>query len=59
MWQCDENNINQQWDFVGDQLVPRSNTAIAVDAYGTDNGSQVALWSTHGGANQKWTWGNQ
>jgi 1-phosphatidylinositol phosphodiesterase len=59
MWQCDENNINQQWNFVGDQLVPRSNTAIAVDAYGTDNGSQVALWSTHGGANQKWTWGNQ
>ena len=59
MWQCDENNINQQWDFTGDQLVPRSNHSIAVDAYGSDNGSQVALWSTHSGANQKWTWGNQ
>jgi len=58
LWQCDENNINQQWDFVGDQLVPRSNDSIAVDAYGADNGSQVALWSAHDSSNQKWLWGN-
>ena len=58
MWQCDDNNINQQWDFEGDQLMPRSNNAIAVDAYGIDDGSQVAFWSKHNGSNQKWSWGN-
>ena len=58
MWQCDENNVNQQWNFEGDQLVPRSNNTIAVDAYGTGNGSQVAFWSKHDGGNQKWSWGS-
>mgnify|MGYP003624793180 CR=1 FL=1 len=58
LWQCDENNINQQWDFENAQLVPRSNNLIAVDAYGTDNGSQVAFWSKHNGGNQQWSWGN-
>jgi endonuclease/exonuclease/phosphatase family metal-dependent hydrolase len=58
MWQCDENNINQQWDFHGDQLVPRANSSIAVDAYGTDNGSQVAFWSKHDASNQQWSWGH-
>ena len=58
LWQCDENNINQQWDFNNSQLVPRANNGIAVDAYGTDNGSQVALWSVHSSSNQQWSWGN-
>ena len=56
MWQCNESNVNQHWDFVGNSLRPRVNHYIAVNAYGRKNGSKVALWSYHGGSNQQWTW---
>lgn len=58
MWQCDQENINQKWQLIGTSLQPQVNANIAVDAYGTDNGSPVAFWSTHGNGNQQWTWGN-
>lgn len=59
MWQCDATNVNQQWDFVNDSLRPRVNHNIALDAYGTDNNSKIGQWSTHGGNNQRWNWGNE
>jgi endonuclease/exonuclease/phosphatase family metal-dependent hydrolase len=58
MWQCDANNINQQWQLIGNSLQPKSNSAIAVDAYGSDNGSKVAFWTKHNENNQKWSWDN-
>ena len=58
VWQCDANNVNQHWQLIDSSLQPKANPGIAVDAYGTDNGSQVAFWSKHDGANQKWRWGN-
>lgn len=31
-----------------------SGKALEVDAWGTDNGSNVTIWDNHGGANQLW-----
>jgi 1-phosphatidylinositol phosphodiesterase len=58
MWPCDASNVNQQWNFVGNNLRSKANGNISVDAYGRDSGSKVGLWSNHGGSNQQWTWGN-
>ena len=59
MWKCSDSNWNQKWDFVGNSLRARANSAIALDAYGTHNNTRVAQWSHHGGSNQQWSWGNQ
>jgi hypothetical protein len=53
IWGC-QNSNNMRWDFVGNTLVPRTNHNYAVDAYGTDNSSNVGIWSKHTGSNQQW-----
>lgn len=58
-WGCWAPSVNQQWDFVDGSLRPRVNHAIALDAYGTDNGSSVGQWGVHGGSNQIWLWGER
>lgn len=53
IWGC-QNSNNMRWDFVGNAIVPRVNHGFAVDAYGTDNSSNVGIWSKHSGSNQQW-----
>ncbi len=57
LWQCLPGSVNQQWQFVNGSLRPRANQAVALDAFGVDNNSQVGQWTVHGGANQQWSWG--
>lgn len=56
LWLCTEGSINQQWDFIGNTLRPRVNHDIALDAFATENGSQIGQWNVHGGDNQQWRW---
>lgn len=57
IWDCVDSN-NLRFDWVGNSLRNRHNNNIAVDAYGTDNGSNIGQWGYHGGSNQQWYWGN-
>ncbi len=57
IWDC-VNSDNLRWnlqpDAQGYQLIPRSSDAYALDAYSTENSSDVGLWSRHQGAQQRW-----
>ena len=53
IWGC-QNSNNMRWDFVGNSIVPRTNHNYSVDAYGTDNSSNVGIWSKHGASQQQW-----
>ncbi len=55
LWSCNASNNNQKFDVIGDTIRPRVNHNLAIDAYGTNSGDNVGLWTVHGGSNQSWT----
>lgn len=57
IWDCVDSN-NLRFDWVGQTIRNRHNHNFALDAFGTESGAQVGQWSHHGGANQRWYWGN-
>jgi 1-phosphatidylinositol phosphodiesterase len=59
MWTCYDWSTNQKWDFSDGKLQPRGSQGPTLGANGTGNDAAVTLWETHGGANQKWSWGNR
>jgi hypothetical protein len=58
LWGCSTSAKDQTWDFSGGVLRNRVNTNIVMDAFGDYSGADAALYSYHGGSNQKWNWGN-
>lgn len=59
MWTCYDWSTNQKWNFVDGKLQPRGSQGPTLDANGTGNDAAVTLWETHGGTNQKWSWGSR
>jgi len=49
-----EDSDDQRWDYQNNILRSRVNPELVMDAFGQDNGSDVGLWSPHGGNNQNW-----
>ncbi len=55
--QC-ANLDSQHFDFLANTIRLGADNTIVIDAYGTQNGSNVGQWTTHGGLNQQWNWGS-
>ncbi len=59
MWDCIDNNPNQDYTYNADQRISAPGNNICLDVLGgnTANGTSVIQYSCHTGANQKWTYG--
>ena len=53
IWDC-VNSDNLRWTYSGNTLASKHDSNIVVDAYGTDNGSTIGQWASHGEDNQQW-----
>jgi endoglycosylceramidase len=53
LWDCN-NSDAQKFDLVDNTIRARADNNLAVDAYGSDDSTNVGLWTVNGSANQSW-----
>jgi hypothetical protein len=53
LWDCNVSDA-QKFDFVGNTIRSRIDNNLTVDAYGSDDSTNVGLWFVNGDANQSW-----
>ena len=57
IWGCQAHARDQRWIIDGASFRNVENRDLVIDAFGEDNGDNIGLWTHHGKANQRWTWG--